>query len=385
MKVGLLTYHFSDNFGALMQAYGLRVWLRRQGIDAQFINYHPGHVEDGGRLRNPLDPRQTKANAKILYLKFSALRRQLFGDSEQAHKFAAFRIEDLGVTGPKLETAAAVDAFLQRPEGRFELLICGSDQIWAPSQQYGLDPVYYLDFPGGAQGASRAAYAPSFGQAELDPIYEAEARGYLADFDGLSARERSGVGIVSRLTGRDVAWTPDPTILLGDYTELAARGGAIGEGHVFCYALRTGQGIRETAEAAAALTGTPILSPYNAHRRWREIGTTVHPSPAEWVALAARAGYVVSNSFHGTVFAILFRKPFVTVALPGARAVLNERSRALLAALGLESRFVDAADMAAVRRALATPIDWSTAEPLLTTMQAEGRAYLAAQIESISV
>lgn len=389
IRAGLLTYHFSDNFGALMQAYGLRTWLRRQGVDAQFINYHPGHVEDGGRLRNPLDPRQAKANAKILYLKLAAIQRRFFGDRAQARKFADFQAEDLGVVGPRLETAAEVQAFLLRPENRFDLLICGSDQIWAPSQQYGVDPVYYLDFPSGAQGARRAAYAPSFGRADLDPVYEAAVRGYLAGFDGLSARERSGVEIVASLTGRDVAWVPDPTILLGDYAELAARAGADsegrgGEGHVFCYALRTGQGIREVAEAAAALTGAPIVSPYNVHRRWREIGATIHPSPAEWVSQVARAGYVVSNSFHGTVFAILFRKPFVSVALPGKRAALNERSRTLLVALGLESRFVDAADMTAARRILAAPVDWSVAEPRLAAMQAQGRAYLAAQIERVS-
>ncbi len=384
LRAGILTYHFSDNFGALMQAYGLRTWLRGEGVDAEFVNYHPSHVEDGGGLQAPLDLRRMKANAKILYMRAAGMHRRLFGDKEQAGKFAAFQVEDLGVRGPRLESGAQVDAFLRQPEGRFDLLICGSDQIWAPSQQYGIDPVYYLDFPGGAQGARRISYAPSFGKATLDPAYEAEAARYLSGFDGLSARESSGTEIIARLTGRSVARVPDPTILLGDYAELAARSGAAGEGHVFCYALRTGQGIREVAEAAGALTGARVVSPYNVHRRWAEIGETIHPSPAEWVSYAARSRYIVSNSFHGTVFGILFRKPFVTVALPGPRQALNERSRSLLAALGLEARLVDAADMKQARRVLETPIDWSDAETRLSTMQAEGRAYLAAQIAQVT-
>lgn len=382
VRAGILTYHFSDNFGAMMQAYGLRAWLRRLGVEAEFIDYHPSHVEDGGGFQVPTGLRQIKANAKILYLK-AAARRRLRGDRGQAAKIAAFQAEDLGITGPRLRTRAEVEAFLART--RPDLLICGSDQIWAPSQQYGIDPVYYLNFPGGAGGARRISYAPSFGRASLDPAFETEAARYLKHFDALSAREPSGAAIVARLTGRnDIACVPDPTILFGDYGDLAARGGDVGEDHVFCYALRTGQGIREVAEAARDLTGGRILSPDNIHRRWREIGETIHPSPAEWVAHVARARCVVSNSFHGTVFAILFRKPFVTVALPGARGALNERSLSLLTALGLEDRFLDGADRARTRRVLETPIDWSEAETRLAAMQAEGRAYLANEIARVA-
>lgn len=382
VRAGILTYHFSDNFGAMMQAYGLRTWLRRLGVEAEFVNYHPSHVENGGGFRVPTGRRAIRANAKILYLKAAAARRRLFGEKEQAAKIAAFQAEDLGITGPRFRTREEVDGFLA--ETRPDLLICGSDQIWAPSQQYGIDPVYYLSLPR-ARNTRRVSYAPSLGRASLDATYETEAARHLREFDGLSVREPSGAAIVSRLTGRaDVACVPDPTILLGDYSDLAARGGDVGEGHVFCYALRTGQGIRQVAEAARDLTGARILSPDNPHRRWPEIGETVHPSPAEWVAHVSRARYVVSNSFHGTVFGILFRKPFVTVALPGARGALNERSLSLLTALGLEDRFVDGTDRERTRRVLEAPIDWSAAGTRLAAMQATGRGWLADQIARVA-
>ncbi|WP_172331814.1 polysaccharide pyruvyl transferase family protein [Mangrovicoccus sp. HB161399] len=382
-RIGIFTYHFSDNFGALMQAYGLRRWLMDQGCEAEFVNYHPEHVEAGGSLADLLKSGSLKSKAKIVYLKLSALQRKLFGNRDQIEMFHRFQSGTLGVSGPVLRTAEEVDAFLASPGGRFDMLICGSDQIWAPSQQYGIDPVYYLDFPGGAQGARRISYAPSFGRATLDPAYETEVAGYLAGFDGLSAREKSGVEIVETLAQRPTAWVPDPTILLGDYSGLAAAAANVGEGHVFCYALRTGQGIREVAAMAGEKTGGKVLSPYNIHRRWPEIGETVYPSPEQWIAHVAKASFVVSNSFHGTVFSILFRKPFLTVGLPGSRAALNERSKNLLSSLGLLDRFVMGDDTETVRRRLGEPVDWETAEPKLAALQASGRGYLRSELQAL--
>lgn len=383
-KIGLFTYHFSDNFGAGLQAYGLREWLRRQGAEAQFVNYHPSHVEAGGSFQSPFKAGGLKANLKIVYLWLSRLRHEMFGDAQQKDLFVKFQRDTLGVTGPRLPSSNAVDAFLSSPAGKFDLLLCGSDQIWAPSQQFGIDPVYYLHFPGGAQGARRASYAPSFGRATLNASFEVAAKHYLAAFDGLSAREKSGVDTVKRLSGRDVAWVPDPTILLGDFAPFVeSHGGDVGENHVFCYALRTGTDIRDVAIAASTTLGAPILSPFNPHRRWREIGTTIFPSPEQWVAHLAKSKFVVTNSFHGTVFSILFRKPFLTVELPGTRAGLNERSRSLLKALGLEDRMVDGSDAKLVQTMIERPIDWSSVEPRLLDLQEAGRSYLDAQLAAV--
>lgn len=383
LRIGILTYHFSDNFGALMQAYGLQTWLKAQGYQAEFVNYRPSHVEAGGSLSDVIKVKGAKAKAKIIYLRLSALRNQLFGNRDQHAMLQKFQSQNLGVTSAPLGDEAAVGEWLNTPEGRFDMLVCGSDQIWAPSQQRGIDPVYYLHIPQGAQGARRISYAPSFGKATLDKAYEAEVAGYLQDMDGLSAREQSGVEIVSRLSGKPTAYVPDPTILLGDFRPLAAQAKEVGEGHVFCYALRTGQGIRDVAQLAAETTGGRILSPHNPHRRWKEIGETIYPSPEAWVAHVERAAFVVSNSFHGTVFSILFRKPFLSVALPGAKASLNERSANLLRSLGLQDRLVDASDMVNVRRRMAEPIDWEAVQERLSAMQEAGRNYLRQELESL--
>src|SRR5882757_10927546 len=96
-KIGILTFHFSDHYGALMQAYGLRTWLIRNGAKADFVNYHPYYVEDGGSFAWSLKPAAWKANLKIAYLKLSAWRRRLFGNRRQRALFEEFRRNELGV------------------------------------------------------------------------------------------------------------------------------------------------------------------------------------------------------------------------------------------------------------------------------------------------
>lgn len=380
MRIGILTYHFSTNYGALMQAYGLRQWLISEGHEASFINYHPAYVEGSTGLRGALDPRQLKSSLKALFLRAAQLRRRLAGNPQQEKQFEQFRREVLGVSSPALQDEREVEAFLNSPEGRFDVLICGSDQIWNPSPPKGLDRSYFLAFDSAAGDARRIAYAPSFGRGALDPRHAEEARRCISKLDAVSVREASGATIVKQLAGITPAVVPDPTILLGDFSALTSRAESISEGHVFCYALRSAQGIREIAELAGETFGQPVLSPDNPHRRWREIGITVHPSPAGWAALIERAGYVVTNSFHGTAFAILMQKPFLVAGLGGARLSLNDRALNLLRAVGLEDRFIPADRIGLARDRLLAPIDWSQVEAALATLQEQGRSYLRREL-----
>lgn len=379
LQVGILTYHFSDNFGAVMQAYALRQWFLRRGCAAHFINYHPKHVEEGGDLIAPLNPRNWRRNLKILYLRWSFLRRRLFGDSAQRAHFVTFQERELGLSGPRLEHLEQ----LNQIGSSYDLLVCGSDQIWNPSLQRGLDPAYFLAFAASSR-PRRISYAASFGKAALDEAFRDEAGRLLRGLDGISVREESGVAIVRDVCGREAACVPDPTILLGDFTALLAGVPAERGDHIFCYALRTGEGIREVADLVSARIGAPILSPYNAHRRWPEIGATVYPSPPSWLALLDSARVVVTNSFHGTALSVLRERPFMVVGLPGSRGAMNERVRNLLGQLDLTDRYVAAGDLASAERCLAAPIDWSSVRQKLARQRALGEAFLDRQLAEVA-
>lgn len=379
MHIGLLTYHFSENFGALMQAYGLRQWLITRGHKVEFINYHPSYVEDGGDFRRVWDPKQAKTNAKIAYLKLSNLQRRLFGNKEQAEAFERFRKDALGISGKALHTKADVDAMLAAQAKPFDLISVGSDQIWNPSQQYGLDPVYFADLAV-KPGTRRISYAASFGKNTIDARFEPQVRTLIRSLDGISAREESGAEIARRLSGREVTCVPDPTLLLGDFEPLIAKSEPVEQGKIFCYTLRTGQGIREVADQASKILGAEVVSPYNVHRRWAEIGRTIYPSPYGWLASIKAARFVLTNSFHGTVFAILMRKPFLVVGLPGAKKSLNERALNLLSLVGLEHRFVAGDDLEGAKRLMSEEIDWAPVERRLAELQQTGAGFLESQL-----
>lgn len=378
VRAGILTYHFSENFGAVLQAYALQRWLQQQGLQVSLINYHPAYVEDGSELKQLLNPRHFKGNLKALYLKTLSLKTRVFGANAQSRQFEAFKVRFLNIDGPRYTCA---DQLNQAVRGH-QLLVAGSDQIWNPSGQTGLDPAYFLAFDCD-KAIRRISYAASFGKEYLEPEYHAEAEVLLKQLSAVSVREESGVEIVQQVSGLTAQCVPDPTLLHRDYSALLATSTQTRSGHVFCYALRTGVGVREVAQALSWHVAGPIVSPYNAHRRWRQIGQTVQVGPQDWLKLLKESAYVVTNSFHATVFAIIFEKPFIAVGLPGSKASLNARVRNLLAKLELSQRFLPADNIDQVHSLIAAPIDWVAVRARRQALQQVGERYLLEQLAAI--
>lgn len=374
MRVGILTYHFSDNYGALMQAYGLREWFIRRGIEANFINYHPRYVEEGGKFEAIWRSVNIRRNLKTAYLRMSHWRRQVFGSQTQAEGFASFRRHVLGVNGRRLLT---IDDLAGQAD--IDLLVCGSDQIWNPSDQNGLDPVYFLNFDLRGR-ARRISYAPSFGRSTIDSEFRDDAGNMIRRLNAVSVREASGVNIVKSISGCDSVIVPDPSILIGDFSPLLVPPSS--SGHVFSYALRSGEGIAEVARTIRSRLGVEVLSPYNAHRRWPEIGRTIYPTPHEWLSLLSAASVVVSNSFHGIAMSLIQKRPFIAIPLPGKKAGLNERVHNLLAQVGLTDRIlnVDDATPRRIAELCESPINWPLAERKLSDMRDVGSSFLAQQV-----
>lgn len=382
MNIGILTFHFSDNYGAALQAYALRRWLTERGHRASFIDYRPAHIERGGRLCVPTSPAKLKADLKVVYLAVSSFLHQHFGHRGQREKFVRFREHFLGIP----TDAAPTDngASLAAAQA-YDLIVAGSDQIWSPSQHFGFDPNYFLAFAQSFR-ARKISYAASFGRDRVSSDEAAQLPELLHNFDAISVREASGVTLVERTTGQRPANVPDPTLLLNNYAELTdpAPSGPVADPYLFCYGLRSPDNIRQTAELVASQLGCPILSPHNPHRRWVEIGQTVYPDPAEWVALVKNARFVVTNSFHGTVFSLLFKKPFIVAGLTGDKATANARAIHLLRAVGLESRFAPSFSAEQTEALMATEIDWAAVDQRLADLRRAGNEFLSGQLKAVA-
>ena len=98
-----------------------------------------------------------------------------------------------------------------------------------------------------------------------------------------------------------------------------------------------------------------------------------------WLKGIRDAAFVVTNSFHGTVFSILFHRPFITLPVEGAD--MDDRLHTLLSALGLENRWLPAFDPERVRALYADPIDWRSAESRLTKLREDSRDFIHTALE----
>ena len=314
MRVGIFTYHFSDNYGALMQAYALRNFIGSMGHDAFFVPYHPSYVEEGGKLkvRKPL----SKDNAKILYLKLVDVKERIFGNKAMKEGFDLFRSEKLGITTSGISVSSELDCIIST----CDILVTGSDQVWRPSDHFGLDPAYYLGFPFPVS-ARRVSYAPSFGTDTLNSSVKDSVSKLLDEIDYISVREASGKDIVASLTGQVPEVVPDPTFLADSFDGILEEyPRADNDAYVFSYVLRSADGISSAAQTVADMLGSALLSPHNPHRRWKKIGSTVYPSPGQWLWLLKNSKYVVTNSFHGVALSVLLQKEFIYVPLQGEKS-----------------------------------------------------------------
>jgi hypothetical protein len=373
MKIGILTFHFSKNYGALFQAYALRKWLREQGHKAEFVNYQPEHLESGGKIS--FKTLFSKSTLKVFFLKIIELRENLFGNKNVKQGFDKFHKDVLGVTGTIFKSQEELGA----TNLDLDFVICGSDQIWNPSDQFGIDPVYFLDFKTDIP-VKKISYAASFGRSEIPGQFHEEISQLITKLDAISNREASGVKLVKSLTNKTSTLVPDPTFLLSDYSELFEPYQTDSDDFVFCYYLRSKDTVDKVAQAASKFYEAPIYSPHNPHRRWKEVGETVYPSPNQWLYLLNKSKFVVTNSFHGTALSILLNKPFIVVGIGGGRAKYNERVLNLLEQLGLQERLVTNENLDAVQDIFCRNVDWGAVNSKVEKLRKSGETFLLNEI-----
>lgn len=374
MRVGILTFHFSDNYGAMFQAYALKAYLESLGHQAFFIDYKPSYLEKGGRftLRKPV----IKNNLKVAYLHLNGFRNRIFTPSTLEQSVHEFQRTYLG-TVPYFSSPN----HLRAPS--LDLVITGSDQVWNPQERVGVDNTYFLErssFEERYGAVRRISYAPSFGSDELKPEFGSEVGNLVSDLDAVSVREESGKVILAGLTDKHVSVVPDPTLLLEDFSAIYQDYAGVGSNYIFVYYLRSPINVREVAQEASVTTNAgEIISVHNPHRRWREIGRTVYPSPGQWLKLHKNARVVVTNSFHGVALSIVQRKDFLYVPLEGERSRMNARALNLLKAVGLENRI--ASSQKDVKALLDEGIDWVSVGPRVAQLRSNGTEFLKEQLE----
>lgn len=331
MRICILTQPLGANYGGILQAYALQKVLRDMGHDVTTLRFRPATpwVPTGVRkhlltLRRFIS-KYLKGNRDIVCC--DPARQTCFAYQE-LDRFIEEHLRCQEVQAPL--SAAAICGF--------DAFVVGSDQVWRPAYSPCL-PNFYLDFLGDAP-VKRIAYAASFGvdKWETDEQTTALIRPLAQRFDAVSVREASAVELCRKHLGVDARLMPDPTLLLqaADYRALCGTQQGPSEDYIAEYLLDKGEREQRFIDRLSAQTGLPV----------RQIGqldwARSTDSLESWIAAIAGARYVVTNSFHGTVFSLLFERSFFAI-INQARGA--SRFVSLLDAAGLRERLIDGSEL----------------------------------------
>lgn len=329
-NTGLITFHFAHHYGAQLQAYALMAAVEKLGSPCRIIDYRLPHTVRTNRLfRSGKSPVALAANAHTL-LHYPAMKARF-------DRFEAFVAENMRLTGRRYFTNEELAEY--PPE--FGLYLAGSDQIWNPRifQSGRFDPAFFLSFAGEGR---RAAYAPSFGVPSLTETEAAELREYLSRFSALSVREKQGREIVRFAAGRDARVVLDPTLLLTgeDWAKLAVPPKDT-RPYLLCYFISDYSVLIPYAERLAAERGLRLVHLAGVRRAMKGAQVVFDAGPREFLGLFQRAAFVLTNSFHGTVFSLQFQKPFFTAVSPKEQSRPDlSRIFNLLDTLGVSDRII---------------------------------------------
>lgn len=298
-RTAVITFHRALNYGAVLQAFALENVLAAIGVHAEMIDYRCPHIEC---VYRPFDVRHCKnlsSKAKKCVKSFSLIKKR--------HRFHAFTKKHLCVT-----KKCSTKKDLQSAAPGFAAIITGSDQVFNPDATGG-DFSYFLDFAG--SDIKKIAYAASIGYRSFPQKYESRCAAYLKRFDGISVREKSACQTVAALADQTVENVLDPTLLLSDskWLSIAKRPRNLPDKYILVYMM---EGCRYTIEKARALACSRgdrlvLVNPTLKQRQTcKDFIMYETASPEEFVWMFAKAGAVVTNSFHGVAFSLIFKKEF---------------------------------------------------------------------------
>ena len=340
MKIGIITFHFASNQGAALQCYALQTYLERRGHEAFVIDYRPAyHTAKYAAVKNPFVIGRTnwRKNAKKPFGKrlvsfFRGAARAVVAsakktDKRRAELFSDFAKQYLHLSGKYTSLSA-----LQKNPPQADAYVSGSDQLWNPDfLDNRFDAAYFLCF--GDKDVKKLTYAVSLKEHYTDAEKE-ELKKLSADIDGLCIREENED--FERTVNRAVSVCIDPTLLVDAAAFAPAEEKRlVPEPYLFVYGLENSEALDEAVKTIATelklkvINGTPHRT-----RLTMPCTKTFNYGPRQFLSYVKHADYVVTNSFHGTAFSVIYKRRFSVIA----HTTRGKRMTELLTKLGLRDR-----------------------------------------------
>lgn len=354
MRVGIITFHWATNFGAVLQAYALQTYLRCCGCDVEIIDYKPYTYDIP--LWRLLCSRNPCKNL-CLWIK--------------EKEIASFRKRYLMLT-----RRYSSQEQLRKTPPDFDIYITGSDQVWNPyfltNGERKQTLTYFLDF--GTKKVRKCAYAISCGVEKYDKMITQVLNSVVRHFACIGVREFSGLGIVDSLGFSGVKkLVPDPTLLLckDDYDLLLSDveyDDTFKKDYIYLYILRESKLLKYLCQEIEH-------GGFECVKAKPECGDV-----KKWLARIKHARFVVTNSYHGMLFCIQYHIPFLILMEHGLLQGMNDRFRTVLNIVGLENRVIRAIQINELKNFMADTIDWIEVDEKISKFRNTGRDFIRQNI-----
>lgn len=330
-KVAIMTWYNYYNFGTALQVTALSKVINNLGYEASVINYTP-HEKVISLNKNYKD---IKLYANKINKKLKMLKNREVADDEKKYNFKKFIDENI-----KLTDECMIDSQLYNLNCLYDAFVCGSDQIWAPSC---FNSKYFLDFVENPQ--KMISYAPSIGLSEIKDIYiKNRMKECISRFEYLSIREEQGKVLIRELCDRQAEVVLDPTLLLTSeqWDEIADKP-RDEDKYILCYFLGNNKDTWAHVNLISKEMGLKIkILPVFKKDYSRGFEVVKGAGPSEFLGLLKNASFVCTDSFHGTLFSIIYNRPFFTYERFSNKDNNSQNSRIynILSITNLEGRLV---------------------------------------------
>ncbi len=289
MKIFTMTCHRAYNYGAVLQAYALQTYLSNRGHDVKVLDYSPHYLrKSNNRLRQFLK--------NVLQFPDRCKNKKTFDD---------FLNKYINLSKKTFHT---YDELVNADE-KADVYIAGSDQVWNMNMKNGNDDSYFLRFA--PEGAKKMSYAASIAMENLSENQKKRFNEMLSDYYAVSVREKSGVKLLKDIE-IECSEVCDPVFLLNEHQwdDFSSKN-VYKEDYVLVYAFYNQ---REVYDFAQSLAKERKCKVYSIGTGFREKFSGVDkyfwsPSPKEFVNLVRNSKAVITNSFHGLSFSLIFNKP----------------------------------------------------------------------------
>lgn len=327
MKIGILTFHRADNFGAVLQAYALQKYLIMQRNDVDIIDYRCHAIEEvykSFRIRNYFQ-KNIKRGLYCFLFDISVTR-----DVMRKHsKFETFRKQYLHLSSP-VYSISDIESM------KYDIIVVGSDQVWNKKLTSN-DLTYFVPI----EGVKKISYAVSMERSSLHDILENEYfySEMLKSYSAISVREKGIADNLNRIGIGNVTVTCDPTFLWKKdfYLELIKEVPSFfSKKYILVFHLQYSDMLNKAASKLSQKTGYSIINLYAPFKRGRNNCTEKQDwGPLELLSLIYNAEYVLTTSFHGVAFSLLFEKQFYAIKTMSTNRIEN-----LLEYMKLDSRII---------------------------------------------